>query len=359
MLRKSVQRGALMLLALAAVSAEAAFFEFSYTFEANRSGTSGHVLEGVVAGELQPDGDTIVIDTFVSASLAGIAYGIGEDIGIRAADVTGPAVMSLSGDTLDFWVCPQGFTGEYPEPYAGGDCPFGVGGGGFLISDDFDFGPTPVGNRAHAGIAELGARYRDSDSPVAKANWSAREVDRVRAQFSYMFEANRRGVFGHRLNGVVEGLLRGDGDTIQILSFLEADLDGAPYDIDPGNIGIRAGDQDAPASFTLSGELIDFWVCVQGFTGEAGGAHPGGDCPFGAEGGFLVSDNVDFGTGVDFAIAGIPAFGPAFRDVDAPIEKANWSAEITRFVAAQPPRGAGRNGKGRGREKGRGKGLRK
>lgn len=344
--------------ACSTLPASAAYFEFSYIFAANQTGTPGHVLTGVVEGELQADGDTIVVESFLSASLAGFPYTITDDIGIRNPDQTQPALMSLSGDTLEFWVCPQGFTGDYGEPYPGGDCVFGTDGG-FLISYNFDFGSSTVGERAHAGIAELSVngRYRDSDAPVNRAGWTARQLSVSRLEFTYMFEANVRGVPGHTLNGIAEGLLLADGDSFQILGFKEADLDGAPYEIAQQDIGIRAGDPRQPATMSLSGDRLDFWVCPQGFTNEFLG---GGDCPFGAEGGFLVSDEVDLlGNGFGTAWAGIPAFGPGFRDGDSPIAKDNWFAEITKTFKPKKPKpepGVGR-GKGRGQENGRGRGV--
>jgi hypothetical protein len=332
--------GLMAALGLAALNANAALYSFSYTFDASVRGTPGHVLAGVVEGTLQADGDTIVINELVSASLAGFAYPIGDNPGIRANDGNGPPVMSLSGDTLDFWICTQGFTQVNGN---GGDCPFG-NEGGFLVSDETDFGdPENINGVALAGIPEIeelneqgNNRYRDFDTPINKANWSAAEVFVSRVSFSYMYEANQNGVPGHVLAGVAEGILLADGDTLQITAFKEANLDGAPYDIIARKIGIRAADPDGPAVLTVSGSALDFWVCVQGFTQETLG---GGDCPFGAEGGFLVSDNVDFfGTGGGESFAGIPAFGDSFRDIDAPINRGNWSATVTKVFKPKKPK---------------------
>ena len=157
-------------------SANAGLFDFSYVFDASRGGTAGHVLAGTVEGELQADGDTIVINQFLSASLAGFEYNITNDIGIRAANPLDAPTMSLSGNTLDFLVCPQGFTSTF---LGGGDCPFG-NEGGFLISYDIEFGTGGTGGEAHAGIPDLeiiGSNgnnvYRDSDFEINVNNWSA------------------------------------------------------------------------------------------------------------------------------------------------------------------------------------------
>ena len=153
-------------------------FKFAYTFDASQLGTPGHVLMGFVAGNLLPDGDTIVIQDFLSASLAANPYLFTEDAGIRAFDPLDTPKMSLSGAKIDFWVCPQGFT---LTTNGAGDCSFGDEGG-FLFSDDFEFNREnlvgPLG-WARAGIPEIeqlsdgSNRYRDEDIPINIANWSA------------------------------------------------------------------------------------------------------------------------------------------------------------------------------------------
>ena len=50
--------GLFVALCLSALNAQAALYAFSYTFDASFRGTPGHVLEGIVEGTLQPDGDT-------------------------------------------------------------------------------------------------------------------------------------------------------------------------------------------------------------------------------------------------------------------------------------------------------------
>ncbi len=149
-------------------------FTFSYTFDASGRGTQGNVLTGVVEGVLQDDGDTIVITDLVSASIAGNPFTISNP-GIRANNANDDPVMSLSGNTLDFWICPAGFTGEFR---GGGDCSFGADGG-FLVSTAFEL-VDEVGGTSLAGnpglsdeFADGDPRYRDFDVAVNGSNWSA------------------------------------------------------------------------------------------------------------------------------------------------------------------------------------------
>ena len=79
--------GLLASLSLTTLSANAELYSFSYTFDGSDRGTAGHILTGVIDGTMQEDGDTIIINDFLSASLFGHAYDIGDDIGIRAAEV--------------------------------------------------------------------------------------------------------------------------------------------------------------------------------------------------------------------------------------------------------------------------------
>lgn len=156
----------------------AELFSFSYTFDANTRGTTGHVLEGIVEGFLMEDGDTIVISKLVSASLGGYDYVVTSDAAVRAADPSDTPSMSLSGDKLDFWICVQGFTYTYEN--GGGDCSFGPEGG-FLISDYvnantgdcIEFSGNDCVVWAWAGIPDLGDSYRDGDIPVNLNNWLA------------------------------------------------------------------------------------------------------------------------------------------------------------------------------------------
>lgn len=315
-----------LLLMLATTAAQAELFLFSYTFDANIRGTPGHELSGVIDGTLLDDGDTIIIHNVKSASLAGIPYDISNFIGIRAANFGDQPVMSLSGATLDFWVCPQGFTTDNN----GGDCPFGAEGG-FLVSQNW---PAPGSSGAWAGIPELGDSYRDGDIPFVVANWSAEPVTEVRVTFNYTFEANVRGTPGNILSGEVDGILLADGDTVEITDLRKASLGGQKYKLNKKFVGIRAADPTATARMSLSGNVLDFWICPLGFSTVNQG---GGDCPFGAEGGFLISQDWP-STGAYGAWAGVPALGLSYRDGDIPINAANWQATISKVVKAKKPK---------------------
>jgi hypothetical protein len=159
----------------------------------------------------------------------------------------------------------------------------------------------------------------------------------VQVSFSYIFESNARGTEGHVLAGVIKGLIFADNDTIEITAFHEVSLDGVVYQTDQALIGIRAANPSDTPVMSLTGDALDFWVCVQGFSEfYENGA---GDCPFGAEGGFLIGPYIDVNTaeclfestsGVCdiWAWAGIPELGDDYRDGDIPFNQANWSAEL-------------------------------
>ncbi|MFT5842493.1 MAG: hypothetical protein ACI80L_001281 [Pseudohongiellaceae bacterium] len=330
-----------LLLSSAAVNAE--LYNFSYTFDASVRGTQGHALSGVVDGTLQEDGDTIVINNIVSVSLAGFSYAITSDIGIRAIDPLYAPVMSFSGDTIDFLVCPQGFTTMFEGESFLGDCPFGAEGGFLVSSDSLVFGTGDPGTgRAHAGIPELGNSYRDSDQPFNSANWVAGPAAVSRISFSYIFDGNSRGTAGHVLEGEVSGVVLDDEDTVLVLEVREAFLDGIDYNVDKHGAGIRAINFNEPPRISLSGDVLSLWVCTQGFTNIFGTDNVPTDCPFGAEGGFLVSsDSLVFGTGVPGtgrAHAGIPELGNSYRDSDQPINIANWMAVVTKTFKPKKPK---------------------
>jgi hypothetical protein len=149
------------------MAANADVIEFSYTFDANSLGISGQILAGIIDGTVLDDGDTIVINSCVSATLItegfdDYLYEIGDMTDIRAATFGDTPVMSFSGIRLDFWVCSTGFV-EF------NDCPFGEPGG-FLISHLF------AGGAARAGAAPFGPTYRVQDRPINVDNWSATRV---------------------------------------------------------------------------------------------------------------------------------------------------------------------------------------
>lgn len=136
--------------------------QFSYTFDATHGGTTGHVLSGLVDGILLDDEDTVLVTGVREASLGGETYAMGEQPGLRSARLGVAPFVSLSGDNLDFWVCPGGFTDN--------DCSFG-GQGGFLVSDRWSL--TGATNSAHAGHPTFGFSFRDSDRPINRNNWVA------------------------------------------------------------------------------------------------------------------------------------------------------------------------------------------
>jgi hypothetical protein len=152
---------------------EVVLYSFSYTFDATDRGTAGHELKGVVQGTLQDDGDVIYVHNLISASLAGFEYEVVDYPGIRAVNFDEQALISLSGDTLNLWVCTQAFTLE--DDNGDGDCPFGTEGG-FLISDDFSLVGDSWALAGIPGLVELNngdITYRDSDIPISRNNWNA------------------------------------------------------------------------------------------------------------------------------------------------------------------------------------------
>lgn len=151
--------------------------------------------------------------------------------------------------------------------------------------------------------------------------------------FTYTFEANTRGTAGHELTAVVEGTLLDDNDTVVIANVVSASLAGVDYEI-TSDLAIRAANPAYAARMSLSGDVLDFWVCVQGFTFSDNG----GDCSFGVDGGFLISPYLDFdtlaciepdenGDCIIWAWAGIPELGDDYRDGDIPFNSGNWSAQ--------------------------------
>jgi hypothetical protein len=183
------------------------------------------------------------------------------------------------------------------------------------------------------------------DSNVAQAYATlknqALEIDLgtlVAVNFSYTFDANIRGTSGHVLAGVAEGFLQDDDDTIKISSFRNLTLNSIPYLINQREINIRASDPSATPVMSLSGDTLDFWVCVKGFT-FFGDSPNDGDCSFGGDGGFLIGPYIDTSNGscisesapgvcVVWAWAGIPELGEDYRDGDIPMEPINWTAEV-------------------------------
>ncbi|WP_156964760.1 hypothetical protein [Alteromonas marina] len=159
-----------------------------------------------------------------------------------------------------------------------------------------------------------------------------------RYSFSYTFDGAPRGTPGEVLSGIIEGRLAEDGDTIIIEKFIEADLSGINYNLSDST-EMRAADPVNVPKMSLSGDVLDFWVCAKGFDGfyENGG----GDCAFGVTGGFLISPYVDVNTAeciqsdelgqcIIWAWAGIPEKTNDYRVGDIPVNDNNWT--ITKLL---------------------------
>ncbi|MBU3004212.1 beta-propeller fold lactonase family protein [Paraglaciecola arctica] len=223
-------------------------FSFNYTFDASERGTQGHVMSGVFEGILQEDNDTIVIESFVAGSLAGFDYLTSGSVGMRAADPSAKPQMSLSGDTVDFWICPQGFSAVGDN--GNGDCSFGSEGG-FLISPYVntntgdciaESSPGICELWAWAGIPELGDDYRDGDIPYNKANWSAVLLgDAIDSDGDSIFDLLDFDDDNDNIDDVDDAF-----PLIAIGNLLDSDNDGAPNECDSDclALGMTADNDD-------------------------------------------------------------------------------------------------------------------
>ena len=165
------------------LSQSSVVIEFAYTFDASRSGTVGHVLQGVLDGIILDDDDTFEVVGLEQASLAGVNYAIGETPGLRSAQFGVAPVLSLSGEYLDFWACPAGFTSDALD-----DCSFGSEGG-FLISENWEaLGGTGAVHAGHPNVV-LDTGTRDSDRPINLSNWVTRVRSEQRATLITLYEA--------------------------------------------------------------------------------------------------------------------------------------------------------------------------
>lgn len=66
------------------VSVNAGLYSVSYTFDASVRGTQDSILSGSVEGALIDDGDTILTNKTLSASIGELGYPIESRIGLRA-----------------------------------------------------------------------------------------------------------------------------------------------------------------------------------------------------------------------------------------------------------------------------------
>jgi|GEM_PF-2934436 len=131
------------------------------------------------------------------------------------------------------------------------------------------------------------------------------------APYQFSYEFNDSSV----LMGTLDGTLQGDNDTIFIDGFLDVFFNGVALP------AITAGEIRSVSDFpngglqpqvSLSGSLMDVFVCAQGFNG-------GGNCSFANEGGFGFSTLLPLGF---FAGAGDGQGGSSF---DGGYTQARWT----------------------------------
>jgi len=144
---------------------------YEYEFApSNTNAGDGGTFRAEILGTLQADGDTIFIDSFISASFRDVVFPSIEVGEFHGPDLNfgDPAVVSLSGLLVDFHVCPSGFTGTIGGGSIPNDCPFGVEGG-FIFSIGSStniFGPDGV-----ASIGDgSGDESRAFERPYVQAN---------------------------------------------------------------------------------------------------------------------------------------------------------------------------------------------
>ena len=179
----------------------------------------------------------------------------------------------------------------------------------------------------------LGQSVNDLGSYQLDLFQSQPDLETIPIAFSFAFTDFRNVVDGvvqtgpsdHVLTGIVDAVMA-DDDVFEVISLREVALDGNAYVLgdEPGIVAMRA---NQPALLSLSGNLLDVLVCPGGFGAT-------NDCPFGEEGGFLISE---FWSPVaqGGALAGHPALGAAYRDRSIPLNKAGWSANLVTESASQ------------------------
>ena len=146
-------------------------YEFTYvyvgTFEGNPRPNPGSVLTGAFDGTIDPSdptGNTIIINSFLSASLRGIPYASISSNEFNTVPSGGTPVMTFSGPGTNFRACPSGFTQPAGSP---DDCNFGNDGGFGIFYNDF----RPNG-ASFSGVRGQGTDGRATDVPFFPANWT-------------------------------------------------------------------------------------------------------------------------------------------------------------------------------------------
>lgn len=253
-------------------------YSFSYTFDGAPRGTPGEVLSGIIEGRLADDGDTIIIEKFIEADLSGINYNLSDSTEMRAADPVNLPKMSLSGDTLDFWVCANGFEGFYEN--GGGDCSFGETGG-FLISPYVDTNTAECIeldeaeqciNWAWAGIPEKTNDYRVGDIPANQSNWSvvrlppseAGEIVTPKGNQSepvlFSFNSDTERYFVRSLSGSFNLSWQGSYSQVSLYSLPDMNGNGS---LEIGLFGIRSDKgNEGKLQFFIKDTLTDSRVSV-------------------------------------------------------------------------------------------------
>jgi hypothetical protein len=163
------------------LSALSRTMHFSYTFDGTDGfpRSAGAKLSGQIKGILQPDGDTVVIESFGTVvltrpGLPDFTYASIEADEFNAwPNVGDVAVMSFSGLKNNFRSCPLGFIAPF------NDCSFGTDpGGGFLMSFDpsirLGSWVTAADGTGDATCVGGGAQNgcRVQDRPVNLDNWT-------------------------------------------------------------------------------------------------------------------------------------------------------------------------------------------
>ena len=168
---------------LTTVNANAETFAFSYTFEGNRfpfqTWAPGSILSGQFDGTIDPSNlDRVIINSFGQVVLN--RTGLPEFVydAIDASEFNGfgeTPVMSFSGATFQFGVCPGGFIDDTDGDGVPDDCAYGrAPGGGFLMEAGAS---GPNFTTAADGTADANPLCRSGDSTEQRRMDGCRVVD--------------------------------------------------------------------------------------------------------------------------------------------------------------------------------------